>query len=238
MKIGVIMDLHLTQTPQNVTIIEGFPGFGLVGTIATEFLVNHLEMEEIGYVVLKNQQPLVAIHKDKLLKPISIYYNEKYNLIVVHAITPGKDAEWDIAEALRAIQAQTKAKKIISLEGVMSKEATSNVLYYSADDKLGRDAEKHGLKKLDDGLVVGVTAALMSMKTPSLVALFGEVHSQLPDSGAAAKMVQVLDKLLGLDVDPKPLEKQAELFEAKLKNLIDKSKQLTENQDKQVRYIG
>jgi predicted ATP-grasp superfamily ATP-dependent carboligase len=145
-------------------------------------------MEEIGYVVLKNQQPLVAIHKDKLLKPISIYYNEKYNLIVVHAITPGAKAEWDIAEALRAIQAQTKAKKIISLEGVMSKDETSNVLYYSSDDKLKKEAEKQGLKKLDDGLVVGVTAALMSLKTPSLVALFGEVHSQLPDSGAAAKI--------------------------------------------------
>jgi len=40
--------LNLTKNPKGVTIIEGFPGFGLVGTIATGFLIEHLKCEKIG----------------------------------------------------------------------------------------------------------------------------------------------------------------------------------------------
>ena len=36
------MKLILTKKPKKVTIVEGFPGFGLVATIACEFLLDHL----------------------------------------------------------------------------------------------------------------------------------------------------------------------------------------------------
>ena len=42
------MEIKLTKKPQNPTLIEGFPGFGLIGTITTEFLIEHLKAEKIG----------------------------------------------------------------------------------------------------------------------------------------------------------------------------------------------
>ena len=42
------MKFELKKKPKNPTIIEGFPGFGLVGTIASEFLMSHLDCEQIG----------------------------------------------------------------------------------------------------------------------------------------------------------------------------------------------
>ena len=71
------MKLILSKKPKNVTIIEGFPGFGLVGTIATEFLINHLKCEEIGQIIVKDTSPVVAIHTSKLIKPITIFYNKE-----------------------------------------------------------------------------------------------------------------------------------------------------------------
>ena len=41
--IPLSMELILSKKPKGVTIVEGFPGFGLIGTIATEFLIEHLE---------------------------------------------------------------------------------------------------------------------------------------------------------------------------------------------------
>ena len=41
------MEIKLYKKPKSPLIIEGFPGFGLVGTIATEFLLEHLQTEQI-----------------------------------------------------------------------------------------------------------------------------------------------------------------------------------------------
>jgi predicted ATP-grasp superfamily ATP-dependent carboligase len=50
------MNLDLKEEPKNPTIIEGFPGFGFVSTIATEFLIKHLKAKKIGKINrLKNK---------------------------------------------------------------------------------------------------------------------------------------------------------------------------------------
>ena len=61
------MHLNLQKRPQKPTIIVGFPGFGLVGTIATKFLLEHLDTEHIGSVESDHLLPLAAIHKSKLI---------------------------------------------------------------------------------------------------------------------------------------------------------------------------
>ncbi|MBU1854202.1 MAG: PAC2 family protein, partial [Nanoarchaeota archaeon] len=71
------------------------------------------------------------------------------------------------------------------------------------------------------------------------VCIFAETHSALPDSKAAAKVIEVLDKYLGLKVDYKPLLKQAEEFENKLKNMIQQTSKTTEESDKKyMSYLG
>ena len=37
----------LKKIKKNPTVIEGFPGFGLIGSIATEYLVQHLSCEKL-----------------------------------------------------------------------------------------------------------------------------------------------------------------------------------------------
>ena len=70
------MKLILSKKPKNVTIIEGFPGFGLIGTIATEYLMEHLETEKIGIVQMDEVPAMIAIHQNKVIEPISIHYNK------------------------------------------------------------------------------------------------------------------------------------------------------------------
>lgn len=234
------MEIVLNKKPKNPTIIEGFPGFGLIGTITTEFLINHLEVEEIGQIFVKDAQPIVAIHEGRLVKPITLYYNKEYNMIIVHAITNTAKSEWDIGTAIHQVAKDLDAKMIISIEGVMSKDQKSEGLYYHAgNDKMAKVLEQCKIKPLKEGIVVGVTAALLAKKEPNFGAIFAETHSQLPDSRAAAGVITCLDKILGLKVDAKPLLKQAELFEAKLKNIMDQSQQAQDMQEtKRVNYVG
>jgi uncharacterized protein len=235
------MKLILTKKPKNVTIVEGFPGFGLIGTIATEFLMEHLTTEKIGIVHMDEVPAMIAIHDNKVIEPISIHYNKQYNLVLVHAINVGKDMGWKVAELIEELAITLSAKQIISLEGVGSPNPSSGRVFYFSTEN-GKVSKRLGdsAHPLMEGIIVGVTGALLAknIKTP-ILALFAEAKSNLPDSKAASEIIKVLDGYTGLKVDPKPLLKQAEMFEKKLKSLVQKSKQAEEiHEDKKLSYVG
>lgn len=232
------MRIELRKKPQNPTIVEGFPGFGLVGTITTEFLIDHLQTETIGEFVYDDLPAMAAIHKGQLIKPMAVHYSAKHNLIILQTILNPKGKEWEIAEAIIEMANKLKAKKIISVEGVggppsLSKPKKSN-LYYFGDKSL----EKFGLKPIDESIIVGVTSCIM-LRFPKSVCVFAETQSVLPDSKAAAQVIQALDQYLKLKVDYKPLLKQAEEFENKLKGLLQQSSKAEQESDKKfMSYLG
>lgn len=235
------MKLILKKKPKGVRIIEGFPGFGLIGTIAIEFLMEHLETEKIGTVEMDEEVPaMIAIHQNKVIEPISIHYNKKYNLVLVHAINIGKKQGWKLCDVMVDLANQLSAKEIISLEGVGSPNPGNKVFFYSTTN--GEVSKKllAIASPLSEGIIVGVTGALLAkdFATP-VVALFAEAKSGMPDSKAAAEILKALDAYTGLKVDTKPLLKQAEEFEQKLKGIVQKSKQAEETQeDKHLSYVG
>ena len=236
------MELELNKKPKNPTIIEGFPGFGLIGTITTEFLIDHLKTEQIGKIKINELPAMVAIHDNNVVEPVGLFYNKKYNIVIVHGIVAVKGIEWELAELIAKLAKDLNAKEVISLEGVSSAtpDKEQKVFFYSSKDTNAKKFEKIGLKKLKEGIIMGVTGALLvrNRKICSS-ALFADTQSNLPDSKASAKIIEIIDKYLNLKVDYKPLLEQAEKFESKLKDIMEKSKVAAAEQDKKREsYIG
>ncbi len=234
------MKLLLKKKPKNVTIVEGFPGFGLIGTIAIEFLLEHLETEKIGTVEMDEVPAMIAIHQNKVIEPVSIHYNKKHNLVLIHAINIGKNLAWKLSNVIEELAKTLTAKEIISLEGVGSPNPGSRIFYYATENGAVSKKLTSVANPLNEGIIVGVTGALLSkdIGTP-VIALFAEAKSGMPDSKAAAEIIKALDAYTGLKVDPKPLLKQAELFEKKLKGLMQKGKKADEiREDKHLSYVG
>ena len=236
------MKLVLTKKPKNVTIIEGFPGFGLIGTIGTEFLMEHLNTEKIGTIELDEIPAMIAVHENRVIEPISLHYNKEYNLVFIHAINIGKNLGWKLADAVLDLSSQLNAKEIISLEGVGSPNPDASRVFYltTSDSKKAGEKLKGFAAPLMEGIVVGVTGALLSKSCPTqLTALFAEAQDNMPDAKAAASIIQALDAYLGLKVDPRPLLKQAQEFEKKLKGIVTKSQRAEELQElKHPSYVG
>jgi predicted ATP-grasp superfamily ATP-dependent carboligase len=186
---------------------------------------------------------MAAVHGSKVVEPISIHYNKKYGLVVVHAISIGKGMGWDMADVIQDLAKQLNAKEVISIEGVGSMQQNvgdSKVYYYTSKQKNGAALDKVALP-LKEGIVVGVTGALMargSNSTLPYTALFAETQSNLPDSKSSAAIIRALDKYLNLDVDPGPLLKQAQQFEGKLKGLLVQAKKTEELQNDKADYFG
>ncbi len=237
------MEIHLRSTPKNVTVIEGFPGFGLVGSIVTEFLVNHLNTEKIGSVFIPKMSPIIAIHNKEIVEPVSIYYNEKYNLIIFHIVTVAKGIEWELADAITKVSEELNARQIVCIEGVNSNVVSDkpDVFYYSNKPDIIAKLEQLNIKPMSEGIIMGATSALMLKLKDELPmsCFFAETHSNLPDSKASAEIIKVLDKYLGLEVDYSPLLKAAQEMEDKLKEILSKASEVQKEQDmKTLSYVG
>jgi len=234
------MEIKLNTKPKNPIIIEGFPGLGLIGTIVTEYLIKHLNAKPIGYMASKQIPPMIAIHESKVIQPLEIFYAKQKNIVILHALTDVRGFEWEISEALQELYKTLKAKEIVSIEGILGQTQEMNMYYYSQNPNALRKFLKVKATPLKEGIVAGVTAALLlKEKELKMSGLFVETHSKLPDSKASAKIIQMLDAYLDLDVDYKPLEKAAEDFENQLKGYVDKmQKTAQKTEDKCANYMG
>lgn len=237
-----MLKLELKEKPTTKpTLIEGFPGFGFVSTIATEFLIKHLNAKQIGMMSSDKIQPIAAIHKGQVINPIGIFYDKKNNVMIIQAVTPIDGLEWEIAETVEELCKQVKIKEIIGLEGVSSQVPTKDpkVFCFSKEkaclDRLG----KLKIMPLEEGIIIGVTGALLMKTTNPLSCFFVEAHSQMPDNKAAAKLIESVDKYLKLDLDTGPLLDKAKEMEVKLRDLMGKVSDTKSMKDqKHLDYMG
>lgn len=246
------MEIVLDKKPKSPVVISGFPGVGMVGAIAAEFLIQHLGTEKIGKIILDKSPALVAIHEGKLIEPFSIYYSKKHNIAVIHSIIAVPGTEWQAADALMKICATLKAKELISVEGVanssqgneemqsQSRSGSSKIFYYATSEAKGKILAKQKLESLKEGIIMGPTSAvLIKTSTLPITCFFAQTYDQLPDSNAAAQVIKALDGYLGLKVDYKPLLQLAAKFEEKLRSIMAQSRQAEDVRDKkQMSYVG
>jgi uncharacterized protein len=237
----IVLNIVLKKKPKNVTMIHGFPGFGLVGTIASEFLLEHLKVEQIGKITIEEITPMVAIHENKMVDPFGIFYNKEYNIVIVHAIAATQGFEWKLADFMIDLAEKFEAKEIISLEGLAgTKPDEFKAFFYSTDKGAVEKMKKAGVELLKEGIIMGVTGAiLIKGHKCTLTCMLSETHTSLPDSKAAAKIIEGLDKYLGLKVDYVPLLKQAQNFEQKLQDMMKQGVEASElSEKKRMSYVG
>lgn len=227
------------------TIITGFPGFGLVGTITTEFLLNHLECKHIGGYISEKLAPVAAVHNKELVSPVGLFYNKEYHMVILHVVTDVKGLEWELSQLILDLAHDIDAKEVISLEGVakQKEEADEQLYFYTTDAAAQKKLEGFSFKHLDEGIIFGTTACIMinamHHTKPALTTLFCEATMKYPDSKAAAKVIEALDHYLSLNVDYKPLLERAKVFEDKLKGILEKSKEAVDkSEDRTLNYLG
>jgi len=234
------MKIELKEKPKKgAIIIEGFPGFGLVSTIATEYLIDHLGARLIGKIESEKVQPIVAIHKGQIIEPLGIFYDSKNNIVIIRAISNINGLEWELTQSIVALAEEIKAKEIISTEGISSdnKLPEPEAFYFTKDDNRRKIFERMNVREMSEGIIMGVTASLLT-KMPETTFIFSEANSSMPDSRAAAKIIEIIYSYLGLKVDYKPLLKKAEIFEKQIKEVLFRSKNVTNIKEKRETYFG
>jgi uncharacterized protein len=233
--------MELYEKPQKSRVIIGFPGFGLIGTITTDFLIEHLKTRLIGKILLKNMPNSIAIHNGKMIEPIGIYYNEEYNIVIIKGMVSLSGLEWEITEEIEKILNELNPYDIIDIEGIASPNQNDEckIYFFSNNKDDNKKLSEMKYEPIKEGIIIGITSTILLKIKRNIVCFFVESHSELPDSKSASKIIEVLDEYLNLKIDNKPLLKQAEIFESKLKGILQKSILSKKEIDKKnLSYVG
>ncbi|MBR9689611.1 MAG: proteasome assembly chaperone family protein [Candidatus Altiarchaeota archaeon] len=188
-------------------IIIGFPSVGMVGSIASEFIIHKLGFEEVGHIRSEKLPALAIIRKSKPEAPIRIYQKDQTIVIVSDVMIPDSAAH-NFAEELANWIKSKKPKEIIILGGSDKKKDGDKTYVISWKDKYLDDV---GLDHMKLGFVVGIYGPLMmELKERGMggYLILAEARHR-PDPLAAAKIIRHVSKRIGLKVDPSALEKEA-----------------------------
>ena len=115
------IEIHRTETIKlrEPTVVLGFPGTGLVGSVAASQLVDALDLKFGGYITSPDFAPLAAIHNYIPLPAARIHYSQKHNLVVILSEMSIPVANsMELADKILAFAKSLHAKSIISIGGI------------------------------------------------------------------------------------------------------------------------
>ena len=158
---------------KGATVIAGFPSIGLVSTIAANYLIDALNLKQIGCITSPQFPALSVVHTGEPLSPVRIYYGiqgaSKKIVVFVSEFKPKPNLISAISEAIMKWANDNECNLLISPEGMVV-EGTS--------DEGGREIEAYAIgstenartilteKKIaqfKNGIIAGVSGVLLNI---------------------------------------------------------------------------
>ncbi len=194
------------------TLITGFSAYGLAGLTAVDYLVDHLELEETGYIRAEGIPSITPFEKGRPRHPTRLYSRPDLDVTVLvgEQFVPSMLGE-SLATAVLEWTESNDVAEIAVLAGVPIPHGPEGhrTFYVATDDYRDRRLVDDPIPPMEVGFLDGVNAAFLErgMDSSLGVGLFvTPVHAQAPDVDAALRLVETVDEIYDLDVDAGPLK--------------------------------
>jgi uncharacterized protein len=228
--------------PSEATMIIGLPDVGLVGLIATSYLISELNLEEIAYMDSDLLPPVVVLHEGLPHAPLRIYGNQNLIAVISELAIPAPAIYTVTRELVDWAQAK-KIKRIISMGGIPTENRQTikepEVFAAASNQELLDTLTKSGLKTLNEGYIVGAQALSMrysiSKNMPS-IAILAQSFYNYPDPQAAAIALRELSKISDVKVDVSKLLEKGEEIRLKARDIMKRTQQEMNRMQKSQEY--
>ncbi|HLY76284.1 MAG TPA: PAC2 family protein [Thermoplasmata archaeon] len=217
-------------------LLSCFPSAGLAPTVAGHYILQALKLPRIGTLTSEDFPPLAVIMGGRVNPPVRAYGSKDLILVLSEFPLPPLLIN-PLATAILGLAAQLKVGRILGLEGVLphpvdveeaSTAPSEEMVWYAgsgSSDQLPPEYKTAGVRTMGDGVIGGVSGALLveglPAKIPVGALLVSATDAGYPDHRAAAKLIEVVDQLLPhVKIDTRPLRTQAELIERALRAAV------------------
>jgi len=227
MKETIIIEKEKVELRKPI-LIEGFPGLGVVGKIATDFLIRQMKAKKLAEMYSPHFPYYVLVSKKgsiRLLRTDFYYWKnetEGNDLIFLTGDTQAQTVEgqYEIADHILRFAEKKGVKLIITIGGYRREVEDKPQVVAAATDPetLSKALEVGAINSPLGNPIVGTAGLILGLakfKKINALCLLGETLGYLPDLKAAKSVLKVLLKIVKLEVDLSELDKE-----------IDKSEQL------------
>jgi uncharacterized protein (TIGR00162 family) len=239
---------------KNPILIEGLPGIGNVGKLAVEHLIDCIQATKFIELYSKDFPPQVFINTDGT---ISLVNNEFYywkakkgnqrDLILLTGDYQGlsSNGQYDIVDKILDIAEEYGVKELYTLGGYGLGHEISDpkVLCATTNINLVKTMKKYGAifkKNEPGGGIVGASGLLLGLgklRGFEGACLMGETPGYLVDPKSAKAVLNVLMKIIDIDVNLTALEKKAKEIEH-IAHQLKEMEGISKEKPEELKYIG
>jgi uncharacterized protein len=242
------------------TLIAGFPGPGLVGSISTSYIINKLHMNQIACVESEFIVPGVIYAEGKLRHPFRLYSNEEGDVCVLVCEAPIIiQGMYSVLDTVMKWALNNKVKEVMVLDGIAVKglpDPKRTPIILSTDGRQAdaanlirdnnSDVTKKEEKDDDIGSVYPTTAFIGEISGGILSsclsngiaskALFISAARGIPDPEGAAILIESLTKVTdkkSLKIDTQQLRDQGASLKKSMEKIIQSFVEQQQRQEPQ-----
>ncbi len=224
-------DPYTEPTPKY--LILGLPDAGLVGSIASRYLVIQQGLKLVGEIDSPVYFPPVSVvHRWTPMSPIQLYMdNDRRYLVLLSEAPIPVNAIYPLAYAILEYSREIGVETLISLSGIAVPNrlqiSKPKIYWLASNDKLAEMVKDLDLKKLDEGFIVGPYAVILKearRRGLNNIVLFAESFLDLPDPESAAEVLVKLSKMINIDVNVQKLLEEAEILKIQTRELMKQTK--------------
>lgn len=225
----------LPIAPEKPILIEGLPGLGMVGRIATRYLMRQLHAQKFALLYSPHFPYYVMVNKKgevRLLRGEFHFWNNPDSPGDLLFFTGDSQAQtiegqYEIAEAILDFAKKQNVETIITLGGYRKEAGETPEVIATATDAaiLGKALAADASTSPPGNPIVGTAGLLVGMaklKGIAALCLLAETRGYLPDPHAAKSILLVLQKMLKLTLDLKDLDKEI----TKSDKILEKMRQI------------
>ena len=218
MKTTIVKELKKVEL-NNPILIEGFPGLGMVGSIATKYLINQLNAKKMAVLHSPHFPYHVVVNKNggaRLLHGEFYFLKSTSNKNDFIFLTGDSQAQtiegqFEVANCILDFVSKKKVNRIITIGGYRNEvEKNPKVVVVSTNPLLLEKALKAKAIASESGTPIVGTAGLLlglaKFRKLDAICLLGGTRGYLPDPKTAKSVIDVLQGLLDIVVDLKGLD--------------------------------
>ena len=218
-------------------VIAGFPSIGLVSTIAANYLIDALNLNQIGCISSSQFPALSVVHTGEPLSPVRIYAGTqntgKKIVVFVSEFKPKPNLINSLSEGIMKWSLDKKCKILISPEGMVvegkGEEDNASIEAYAigSTEASRKMLMEKNIAQFKNGIIAGVSGVLLNHGKQSdfdVISILAEAHPNYPDARAAAAAINIIALIMGVEINVEPLYAESDRIEKQLQKFHKQAK--------------
>lgn len=219
------------------TVIDGFPSVGLANAIASECIIESLQLETVAILDSDKFPSLTTIYRSTPYFPARIHASEDLKLAVfISELSLKEPLLRRIGKTILEWAQEHQCSLVLSAAGLPIEDSEKmnevDVLAVGSTASALKKIQQQGIRMLDHGAISGIPSVLLNegrFSNLDVIVFLVKVLKDMPDFRAAAIVSETMGKFApSCQCDTASLVIEAEKVEKRLRKIQTDSKPLTD----------